>query len=154
VSDAPSIPAALPPFPDDRRRLFQILNSSTAPVWLAMIVAPRSRVTARLVSLSTPLLATLGVAYTGLRAAGIVRGGERVDFRDPDSIRAGLTSPDAFLAGWTHYLAFDLFVGRWILEDANNRGTSARLPLLLTWMAGPAGLTLHLARRRRHPLPT
>lgn len=154
MSDAPPVPAALPPFPDDRRRLFQILNSSTAPVWLAMIVAPRSRITARLVSWSTPLMAALGVTYTGLLAAGIVRGGERVDFRDPDSIRAGLTSPDAFLAGWTHYLAFDLFVGRWILDDANARGTSARLPLLLTWMAGPAGLTLHLARRRRHPLPT
>ncbi len=145
--------AVLAPFPDDRRRLFQILNTSTAPLWIAMIVAPRSRVTARLVSLAGPLMAALGVTYTGLLAVGIARGGERVDFRDPDSIRRALTAPDAFLAGWTHYLAFDLFVGRWILEDANARRTSARLPLLLTWMAGPAGLTLHLARRRRHPVP-
>lgn len=153
IDDHTSGTGALPPLPDDRRRLFQILNSSTAPLWLAMIILPRSRLTARLVSLATPLLAALGVTYSGLLVAGIARGGEMVDFRDPDSIRAALGTPDAFLAGWTHYLAFDLFVGRWILEDANARGTSARLPLLLTWMAGPAGLTLHLARRRRHPLP-
>lgn len=137
------------PMSEGRRRLFRILNGSTAPVWVAMILFPRSRVTARLVGLTTPLLAGLGVAYTGLLVGGITRGGPRVDLRDPDSLRAALQSPDAFLAGWTHYLAFDLFVGRWILEDAAERGTTARLPLLLTWMAGPAGLTLHLARRRR-----
>lgn len=134
---------------DRHRTAFSILNASTAPLWLAMIVAPRSRLTARVVRSSTPLLAGLGTAYTALLLKGVLTGGERIDVRDPDQLRRALANPDAFLAGWTHYLAFDLFVGRWIWEDATSAGTTARLPLLLTWMAGPAGLTLHLARRRR-----
>ncbi len=135
---------------DERRRVaYLVLNASTAPLWLAMILAPRARLTATLVRAATPLLAGLGVAYTALLAAGVAGGGERLDFRDPDSVRRALASPDAFLAGWTHYLAFDLFVGRWIWQQSLDAGRTSRLALLLTWMAGPMGLTLHLAQRRR-----
>lgn len=144
-SRAPATPEPLSP---GRRLAFQILNASTAPVWLAMIVAPRSRLTEALVRLTTPLLAGLGLSYTALLALGIA-GGERVDVTDPDGLRRALASPDAFLAGWTHYLAFDLFVGRWIWRSALDHGRSARVALLLTWLAGPAGLTVHLAQRRR-----
>lgn len=46
-----------------------------------------------------------------------------------------------------HYIAFDLFVGRWIWETAREEGRSCRVALLLTWMAGPAGLTVFLGQR-------
>ncbi len=72
----------------------------------------------------------------------------KLNFRDPEAVRKALGEPDIFLGGWTHYIAFDLFVGRWIWQDALERGRSARLALFLTWMAGPAGLSLHLLRRR------
>lgn len=49
------------------------------------------------------------------------------------------------LGGWIHYLAFDLFVGAWIVET----GQSDQLPwwrivpaLPLTFLFGPAGLLL------------
>jgi len=54
------------------------------------------------------------------------------------------------LAGWVHYLAFDLFVGSWEARDA----LSHRIPhlavipcLLLTFLFGPAGLLLYLLLR-------
>jgi hypothetical protein len=53
------------------------------------------------------------------------------------------SAPGALLAGWVHYLAFDLFVGRWIVDDALARGTHRLLllPVLaLTFMFGPLGL--------------
>lgn len=151
--DDPS-PAAGPAPMDERHRLaFTVLNASTAPVWLAMIVAPRSRFTAWLVRVATPLSATLGVAYVGLLGAAAVQGARDGEgfprFDDPDALRRGLSSPTAFLAGWTHYLVFDLYVGRHIWAEARSRGRVDRLPLLLTWWAGPAGLTLHLARNLR-----
>lgn len=135
--------------PDSRRAVYSVINASSAPFFLAMILAPRARITQWLVGRASLLFIALGVSYDVLLASGMVSQGGRVDFRDPDSVRAALAQPDAFLAGWTHYIAFDLFVGRWIWQDALDRGRSSRLPLLLTWLAGPAGLSLYLLQRGR-----
>lgn len=53
-------------------------------------------------------------------------------------------------AGWTHYLAFDLFIGGWEVRDARQRGIPHLLVvpvLVLTFLVGPAGLLLYLAIR-------
>ena len=131
-----------------RRRLFAGMNAAVGPVWLAMIVAPRSRVTRSLVRRAVPLHAGFSVAYTGLLGAGIVRRREILDFNDPDRLRHQLTDGDTFLAAWSHYLTFDLLVGEWIWRDALDRGRTARLALLLTWLAGPVGHGLYLVQRR------
>jgi hypothetical protein len=133
------------PLTPKERRLYAVVNTCTAPLWLLMIVAPGSAVTARAVRAATPLYAVLGATYVGLLASSW--GGERVDFRDPESVRAGLAKGRPFLAGWAHYIAFDLFVGRWIWEQGLAQRRSTRLALLLTWVAGPAGLTLWLGQR-------
>lgn len=134
-------------FDPARRRAFTAINFSSAPVWLAMILAPRSRATRWLAARSGILFVGLGAAYDGLLVAGLVKEGKPINFSDPDAIRAALTQPEIFMAAWTHYIALDLFVGRWIWQDALDRGRTARLALFLTWMAGPAGLSLHLVRR-------
>ncbi len=128
------------------RAIYTVINSCTAPVWLAMILAPGSPFTRQMVRLATPLYAALGASYIALLATGW--GNERVDFRDPETVRAGLAQPRGFLAGWAHYIAFDLFVGRWIWEQGLAGQRSTRLALLLTWLAGPAGLTVWLAQTR------
>ncbi|MCO4054048.1 MAG: DUF4281 domain-containing protein [Bosea sp.] len=54
------------------------------------------------------------------------------------------------LAGWVHYLAFDLFLGAWIARDAEAHGVSRWLVLPLlpaTLLFGPLGLALWLAMR-------
>ena len=138
------------PFEDWHRQAWKVLNATTVPLWLAMILAPRSRLTAALVRRTDVVLAGLGLTYVALLARGITQGdGGAPDLADPESIRSGLGQPEAFLAGWTHYLAFDLRAGRWVWEQSLEAGRTARLPLLLTWWAGPAGVALHLARRRR-----
>jgi hypothetical protein len=101
------------------------------------------------VQAATPLFVGLGVTYDALLASGVVQKGDMIDFTDPDAVRGALSSPDIFLAGWTHYIAFDLFVGRWIWQDALAQDRAPRLALLLTWLAGPAGLSLYLVQRRR-----
>ena len=135
------IPTPLTP---RERRLYALINTCTAPLWLLMIVLPRSALTASAIRLATPLYAVLGASYVGLLASGW--GGERVDFRDPETVRRGLLQPRSFLAGWSHYIAFDLFVGRWIWEQGLETARSTRVALLLTWMAGPAGLTVWLGQ--------
>ena len=59
-------------------------------------------------------------------------------------------SPRVVLAGWIHFLAFDLMVGLYIVTDAAQRGIGHLwlLPaLFLTLMFGPAGLLLYMAMR-------
>jgi hypothetical protein len=56
------------------------------------------------------------------------------------------SDPNLLLAGWIHYLAFDLFVGAWEVRDAQRQGIHHLLVipcLLATLMAGPAGLALY-----------
>lgn len=140
----------VPNFRPWHRQAWQILNSTTAPVWLAMILFPRSRFTATLVRRIDAVLAGLGLTYVGLLATGMAKAkGGPPDLSDPASVAAGLTQPEAFLGAWTHYLAFDLLAGRWVWEQSLAAGRNARLPLLLTWWLGPAGVGLHLLRRRR-----
>jgi hypothetical protein len=53
--------------------------------------------------------------------------------------------PELVLAGWIHYLAFDLFVCAWEVKDAQKEGIHhlVLIPcLLVTLMAGPVGLVL------------
>jgi len=56
----------------------------------------------------------------------------------------------AVLAGWIHYLVFDLFVGMWICRDSIQRNISKWwiLPcLIFTFMLGPVGLLLYFIIR-------
>ncbi|MGI9576612.1 MAG: ABA4-like family protein [Microthrixaceae bacterium] len=140
----------------EQKLAFRVVSASTVPVWAAMILFPNARLTERLVRLATPLYAVLGVAYVGFLTTEVATGeGGMPSFDDPEALRDALGSPTAFLAGWTHYIVFDLFVGRHIWTEARARGRNDRLALLLTWMVGPAGLTLHLARNAisRNPSP-
>jgi len=57
---------------------------------------------------------------------------------------------ELLLAGWIHYLAFDLFIGGWIAVQADKLGINRLIqaPILAaTFMFGPVGLALFLVMR-------
>jgi hypothetical protein len=75
---------------------------------------------------------------------------EGAGFGSLESVMMLFQSPTAVLGGWIHYLVFDLFVGAWIVRDAKRQGIKHWLImpfLLVTLMAGPAGLMLYLLLR-------
>ena len=58
-----------------------------------------------------------------------------------------------FAAAWVHYLAFDMVVGAWIARDSVRLGIPwwlRTLALVLTFVAGPVGLLVHLSARLAH----
>ena len=124
-----------------------LVNLSTVPVWLAMVLAPRSDATRWLLERLVPLHMALGAVYTASLAAGVAKAGEAPDFMRMENVQKLLQEPNSMLAAWTHYISFDLFVGRWIWEESMKEGKPARLSMLLAWWAGPMGLTSYLARR-------
>jgi hypothetical protein len=123
---------------------FTALNSLVLPWWALWLAAPRSRLALRAASHGAVFTA-LSFCYALLLAAAVAGGGfGGFDF---EGVRAGLSTPLGFLAGWTHYLVFDLFVGAWILRESRRLEVEPRPFLLFALLAGPIGLGAFLLRR-------
>lgn len=87
----------------------------------------------------------LSVGYVTALSIGFVSGGSGGNFSSLAGARQLFTSDWALLAGWVHYLAFDLFVGAWIAGETERRGLTRLIliPVLpLTFLFGPAGFLL------------
>jgi len=71
-------------------------------------------------------------------------------FQSLGAVQILFAAPGKMLGAWTHFLAFDLLVGRWLVDDASSEGNT-RLPLLValpaTFLFGPLGVLLYLAGR-------
>jgi hypothetical protein len=126
--------------------LFVAVNALVVPLWLLLALAPRWRHTLRVTAGIGP--ATLAIFYVVLLLRGVGQGGG--SFASLADVRRLFDTPVWLLAGWVHYLAFDLFVGSWQVRDAQRLGLSHLfvLPcLLLTFLFGPAGLLAYLGLR-------
>jgi len=132
-------------------QLFSMLNLIAVAGWLPLVFLPRVRWATTVVPVVIPCL--LAVVYVVLVAATLPR--SEGGFSSLAGVMALFENPWALLAGWTHYLAFDLFIGGWEVRDAQRRGISHLLvvpALVLTFLFGPAGLLLYLAIRRFTPI--
>jgi len=77
-------------------------------------------------------------------------------FNSIASVRTLFSHNHLLLAGWIHYLAFDLFIGCWIARQSDAMGISRLIqaPILLTtFIFGPLGLALFLSMRATYNLP-
>lgn len=121
-------------------QLFQLSSPLALLGWVALLASPLAPRAAQVVAAAVvPLL--LSLAYTGLILAfwWEAPGG----FGTLPEVQALFTHPQIALAGWLHYLAFDLFVGAWEVRTARAEGIPhwAVIPcLILTFLFGPAGL--------------
>jgi hypothetical protein len=125
-------------------QLFSIVNLVAAASWILLAALPRYEWVARLVTgLIVPAL--LAAVYVALIAT---QWGGPGGFSTLADVAQLFSNPWLLLAGWVHYLAFDLLVGSWEVVDARER----RVPHLLvlpcvavTFLLGPAGWLLYLA---------
>ena len=138
--------------PETLDSVYLLLNASVLPWWVVFLAAPRSNLASRLSSHAGVFVA-LGAIYALLFAAAIVTATGEAAPPAPHSMAFAqglLATPLGFLAGWTHYLAFDLFTGAWIVRESQRHGLAPRSALVFTLMAGPIGLLLFLLQRFRH----
>lgn len=130
----------------DPGTVFTICNYGVLPLWLLLAVAPGWPGTQRIVhAVWLPLL--LAAVYVWALLATSAEGGS---FTSLAGVMAFFRSPHGALAGWVHYLVFDLFIGAWEVRDARRRQIPhlMLLPcLFFTLMLGPIGLALYLALR-------
>jgi hypothetical protein len=129
---------------------FSILNLLAVAAWLPLLFLPRVRWTTTVLPVVMPAL--FAVVYVVLAAATLAS--SEGSFTSLAGVSTMFENPWILLAGWTHYLAFDLFVGGWEVRDAQSRGIPHLLivpALVLTFLLGPAGFLLYLAIRRFAP---
>jgi hypothetical protein len=127
--------------------LFQYTGPLAMLGWLVLALWPLSpRWADRISAILIPAL--LSVAYTALVLA--FWSGAKGGFDSLANVMLLFTDPHIALAGWVHYLAFDLFVGAWITRTARAEGIPHLLvlPCLVpTFLFGPAGFLAFTALR-------
>lgn len=126
--------------------LFALANLLAGAGWASLVLAPRWEPVRR--GLPVAISFVLALAYTGLVAAGLP--GADGGFGSLADVAQLMASPTVLLAGWVHYLAFDLFVGSWIAQDAWTLGIGRWVSgpiLVLTFLLGPVGLASYLLVR-------
>jgi len=126
--------------------VFSICGTLAMLGWALLVIAPRWRGTQMVAAIAIPL----AIALVYLALIGRYMPGASGGFGSLADVAALFSQPGLLLAGWVHYLAFDLFVGAWEVRDA----TRHRVPhllvvpcLLLTFMLGPIGLLAYLGLR-------
>jgi hypothetical protein len=128
-------------------QIFTIVNLVAVAGWLLIAILPRWKYT-RMIVLSGAIPLLLAVPYTILIVLyfGQAEGG----FGSLADVMKLFTNEWAVLAGWIHYLAFDLFVGSWEVKDAQERNVPHLwvIPcLVMTFMLGPIGFLVYSIMR-------
>lgn len=137
--------------------IFSAVSLLAMIAWAILILAPRKPVLlAAVLYLGVGLLCLVYagglVSVLGGFVDPVGPAGGAVDFTTIEGVRSIFASNGGVTIGWTHYLAFDLFVGLWIARDADAKGFSrlVQAPILFaTFMAGPVGLLVWLILRDR-----
>lgn len=133
--------------------LFWFSSLYILPFWVMMWFAPTSERTAALLRNEWVYLGPLAVAYAFAVLPNIVDifillG---TQMPTPDIVVEMFDDREVILIGWLHFLAFDLFVGRWTWE----RMVAAEKPmyistpvLILSMMVAPLGALIGMVLTR------
>lgn len=125
---------------------FTFVNLIVLPAWLMLIFVPRWKWTRIVAAYAVP--SALAVVYLTLLVMN--KPPEGAGFGSIVQVERLFSSQWLLLAGWIHYLAFDLFVGAWEVRDAWRLNISHWFVvpcLALTFLIGPVGLLAYFAVR-------
>ena len=125
--------------------LFDVCNLLILLVWGLVLFFPRQKISENLISYPwVPLGISFFYSYFIVVYGGLVE----ADFSSLEGIVSLFknTTPESAAAGWLHYLAFDFWVGTWIIRHSRKNEIAHLaiiLPLLCTFMLGPVGIMIY-----------
>jgi hypothetical protein len=136
----------------DLERTFGLAGALAMPGWAILILLPRRWPLLNAVpALALPLALSALYAILILTSLGQAQegagGGPQGGFGSLAAVRALFADDRVLLAGWVHYLAFDLFVGAVLAGRMDRVGIQRLIQaplLLLVLLLGPLGALLAL----------
>jgi len=127
--------------------IFSLGNAVVFVGWMILILLPRRFPLLNAVpKYAIPTL--FGLVYAGITLSRFFGSGG--GYGSVEAVRTLFATDELLVAGWLHYLAFDLFVGCWIAEQADRMALSRLIQagiLFTTFIFPPVGLVLFLAMR-------
>lgn len=135
------------PFFETAESAFAFFNALAFFAWLTLFIAPQSGVVRKILLNFVLLFFAVSYAYLLVTTFNF---NSFADFSTLKGLQNLFANEEAILAGWLHYLAFDLLAGITIAKDASKLGFSRYLIpvfLVFTFMAGPFGWLLYIIAR-------
>lgn len=127
--------------------LFSIAGIIAVFGWAILLISPLiPHWSDRISGIILPALLSLAYVFLLILPASEQVGG----FANLADVMTLFSAEQAALAGWVHFLAFDLFIGAWVCRKARSEGMNfvMVLPCLpLIFLFGPAGLFAFQAAR-------
>ena len=127
-------------------QIFSLASMLAAVGWLFLIVLPKRPLILHVSGVFLPLLLALMYLYFIAMHFNGAEGG----FGSLADVNTLFQKQELLLAGWIHYLCFDLFIGAWEVRDSQQ----LQIPhlvvipcLIMTFMLGPIGLLFYFAIR-------
>jgi len=128
-------------------QIFSVANVLSVLCWVLLASLPARRwVTDVVTGKVAPALFALGYVAIVIAVVPRAEGG----FSTLAGVSMLFANPWLLLAGWLHYLAFDLLIGTWETRDSVERGIPRWLLvpcLFLTFMFGPMGWIVYMVVR-------
>lgn len=132
-------------------QIFSLTNAIAVLSWVLLAVLPGRQWVTVVTGKAVPML--FAVLYASFVADTFA--GAEGSFSTLGGVAMLFSNRWLLLAGWLHYLAFDLLIGTWEARDARARGVPqlVLVPcLFLTLMFGPAGWLLYMGVRAAGPI--
>lgn len=125
--------------------LFNIANATILIMWLVLLALPKWQLTQKLIRFPW---VPLGLSFFYIYFLSVSGGLAGADFSSLEGITTLFknSTPTAAAAGWMHYLAFDYWVGCWILTHSQKNNIphwAILFPMIFTFMLGPVGVLLY-----------
>eukprot|EP00903_Cladosiphon_okamuranus_P018765 g17266.t1 len=131
-------------------RLFYAENAAILPLWAAMIVWPEKQLTKNIMGSYAPVVLA-AVVYMWLTYECFQNPASLQGFASGISNLPGLTKgfgeEVSVATAWSHFLAEDLFIGRFVYLDGQKNKVFTKHSLLLCYLFGPVGFLSHLLTR-------
>lgn len=125
-------------------QIFDGANLFVVPFWLLMIFLPNWGFTRKVMESPLPFIALAGV-YIYLFCISLTsESAQALSNPQLSDIARFFSEEKAAATGWIHFLVMDLFVGRYIYWEGQNKKIWTAHSLALCLFAGPMGLLSHL----------
>ena len=128
--------------------IYLIANWGVIPIWILLIIIPNHSIVNFLTqSIIIPLLLASAYIFVGYNI--FLEGNILNSFELYNGLNGlySMFSNEAFLLiFWLHFLSISLFIGSWIVRDANKYMIPriiVILSLVLTYFSGPVGLLIY-----------